>query len=261
MANKPTIRIVRSLARSGGTLVGRCIGCMDKVTLLSEIHPGNLAVTAPMMQAHKWFDLISTKDISRWKIHPPNMLQFVSLCETRASARGEMLVLRDWSHLDYIGVPYVKPEFGFALSDAVECAFEVKTVTTVRHPIDQYLSLQGLPVVAEKLDFEKYLYGCMKMGEFSREHGFYRYEDFTKDPDSVLRSMCDDLELLFDAGYCDKWQEYTTITGDTVPALGRGSMKKTIESFPRKVIDDELLEKFRSNADYQRACELLGYEA
>jgi len=261
MSRKPVIRVIRSLARSGGTLFGKCIGCMDKVALISEIHPGNLITTAPMRQAQQWFGLINKNDIARWKTRPPSVLQFVSICETRASGRGDHLVLRDWSHLDYIGVPYTKPAFGFALGDALSMAYDIKSVVTVRHPIDQYLSLLGLAVVSEKLEFEKYLYGCMRMSEYASEHGFYRYEDFTKDPGSVLRSICDDLELPFDPDYPSKWYRYTTITGDTVPALGRGSMKKEIQSFPRKAIDDELLEAFRSNSDYQRACALLGYEA
>lgn len=260
-AKRPVIRIVRSLARSGGTLIGKCLGCMDTVTLLSEIHPGDLATTSPMTQAQRWFGLIDSKDISRWKIRPPNMLQFVSLCETRASGQGQRLVLRDWSHLDYIGVPYARPAFGFALADELKAVYDIRSATTVRHPVDQYLSLMQLPVVARVLDFEAYVLGCVRFAEYASEHGFYKYEDFTRDPDSVLGSICKDLDVPFDPGYREKWHAYTTITGDTSPGLGRGSAKKTIQSFDRKPMDDGLLDAFRGNDDYLRACSLLGYEA
>ena len=260
MASKPVIRIVRNLARSGGTLIGKCLGCMDHVTLLSEVHPAELGTTNPMMQAHKWFDLLNTKDLSRWKVRPPNMLQFVTLCETRARAKGNQLVLRDWSHLDYIGVPFVKPGYGFGLADALCDVYEIKTAITTRHPVDQYLSLMQLPIVAQKLGFDAYLRGCVRFAEYASEHGFSRYEDFTKDPDGVLKEMCEDLGLVFDAKYVDKWHRYTTITGDTSAGLGRGSTKKTIQSFGRKPMDDGLLGAFRENADYTRVCELLGYE-
>lgn len=258
---KPVIRIVRNLARSGGTLIGKCLGCMDSVTLLSEIHPGDLATTSPMTQAQRWFGLINPKDISRWKVRPPNMLQFVTLCETRAKAQGDRLVLRDWSHLDYIGVPYTRPNFGFALGNELKAVYDIRSSTTVRHPVDQYLSLMQLPVVARVLDFDAYLLGCVRFAEYASEHGFYRYEDFTRDPDSVLRSICEDLDVPFDPGYREKWHGYTTITGDTSPGIGRGSVKKTIQSFDRKPIADELLASFQEHADYQRACELLGYDA
>ncbi len=260
-SGRPVMRIVRNMARSGGTLFGKCLGCMDKVTLISEIHPGELSTTNPMMQAQQWFGLITSKDVAQWKVRSPSVLQFVSMCELRASARGENLVLRDWSHLDYLGVPFVKPGYGFALGEMLEAAYDLRVVTTVRHPVDQYLSLFGLPMVMQKLDFGRYCFGCLKMSEYASVHGFYRYEDFTRDPDAVLESICHDLELPFDPGYREKWAQYTTITGDTVPTLGRGSMKKTIEFFDRKPIEDSLLESFRVNADYRRACELLGYEA
>lgn len=260
-SRKPTIRIVRNLARSGGTLIGKCIGCMDDVVMLSEVHPADLKTTNPMMQAHNWFGLIHVKDITRFKKNPPSVLQFVALCEMRCSASKKALVLRDWSHLDYMGVPFAVPAYGFALRDVLESAYDIKSVTTTRHPIDQYLSLMELEFVASKLGFEQYLLGCAKFAEYASEHGFYRYEDFTNDPDSVLQSMSADLDLVFDASYKDKWFSYTTITGDTVPELGRGSTRTKIESFARKEIDPKLVEAFRANADYQRACSLLGYES
>ncbi len=38
-AAPPVVRLVHHLARSGGTLISRCLGCMSGVLLLSEIHP------------------------------------------------------------------------------------------------------------------------------------------------------------------------------------------------------------------------------
>lgn len=261
MAKKPTIRILRNLARSGGTLIGKCIGCMDKVTLISEIHPANLQTTGPMMQAQKWFGLITTKDTLRWKIRPPNTLQFVSMCDIRSKSMGNALVLRDWSHLDYIGIPFTTPKFGFALREELESVYDTRIAVTVRHPIDQFLSLRELPIVQSQLTLEGYLLGCKRFAEFASEHGFYRYEDFTKDPDTVLQGICNDLNLPFDPEYANKWQNFTHITGDTQPGLGRGSVKKTIQHFDRKPIDDNLLKAFQENTDYLKTCELLGYEA
>ncbi len=257
---KPVMRVIRNLARSGGTLVGKCIGCMDGVTLISEIHPADLKTTNPMMQAGKWFGLIGKKDMLRWKVRPPSVAQFVSLCDARARERGQTLVLRDWSHVDYIGVPVMQPKHGFMLRDAIEAVYDVRCAVTTRHPIDQYLSLIQLGVVQPHLVFEKYCEGCLRFAEFAEGNGFHRYEDFTKDPDAVLRGLCDDLDLEFDAGYRDKWHAYTTITGDTVPSLGRGSQKKEIVHMPRKEVDGALVERFRANGDYQRACAIMGYE-
>jgi len=255
------MRIVRGMARSGGTLIGKCLGSMEGVVLLSEIHPAELRVTNPMMQAQQWFGLIDKGDLAKWKTRPPSVLQFVSLCDTRARAQGKTLVLRDWSHMDYLGVPYGKPGYGFALGEMLESVFALRVSVTTRHPIDQYLSLQGLPVVAQALGFEAYCTGCARFAEYAHEHGFHRYEDFTREPDRVLRAMCDELELEFDAGYGQRWFAYTTITGDTQPGLGRGSTRREIVEMPRKAVDGSLLERFRANGEYVRACGLLGYEA
>lgn len=257
--NKPTMRIVRNLARSGGTLLGKCLGSMDGVVLISEIHPAELRVTNPLMQAHQWFGLIDKKDIARWKTRPPSVLQFVSLCDTRARAKGKHLVLRDWSHLDYIGTPYTKPTHAFALADVLEDAYDLRVSVTTRHPLDQYLSLLQLPIVAKELDLDAYCVGCRHFAEYASGHGFHRYEDFTQDPDSVLCAICDELELPFDPAYAERWPDYTTITGDTQPGLGRGVSQRRITSMPRKPADPELLQRLRSNPDYTRACRLLGY--
>ena len=255
------MRIVRSMARSGGTLVGKCLGSMDPVVLISEIHPAELRVTNPMMQAQQWFGLIDKRDIARWKARPPSVLQFVSLCDTRARAQGKTLVLRDWSHLDYIGVPYVEPMHGFGLGDVLREVYELRVSVTTRHPLDQYQSLLGLPVVARALGFDAYCTGCLRFAQYASEQGFHRYEDFTREPDAVLRAMCEELDVPFDPGYAQRWADYTTITGDTQPGLGRGSTRREIVEMPRREVEASLLDRFRANADYNEACALLGYEA
>ena len=47
----------------------------------------------------------------------------------------------------------------------------------------------------------------------------------------------------------------------SVPTLGRGSQKKEIVHMPRKAVDEALVERFRGNEDYLRACAIMGYEA
>jgi hypothetical protein len=261
MGKKPTIRIIRNMARSGGTLIGKCIGCMDGVVQLSEVHPGNLQATNPMMQAHSWFDLVSKKDLARWKQGKgPTMLQFVSLCQMRAEARGETLVLRDWSHLDYLGAPFVKPGYGFGLRDSIQEAFEVLHVSTTRHPVDQYLSMQSFPGMENMVTVEDHLKGCAAFAEFAGENGFVRYEDFVEDPDKRLAEICGAIDLGFDPSYKDKWHAYTEITGDNSSTGGRATAYKEIRPMARKRVDDALMERFRSNEDYAKVCALLDYE-
>lgn len=263
--SKPKIRVLRHLARSGGTLISKCIGSMDDVVLLSEVHPANLAVTNPMRQAVEWFGLISASQLSVWKRRKgPSFEQFIWSCHDAAAGRKQALVLRDWTHMDYHGFPFGKPAYstggGNGLRDALSGMFDVVETCTVRHPLDQYLSLTSTGV-GESIPKELYLDGCAAFAEAAVEAGFVRYEDFTNDADGSLRVLCERLEIAFDPGYAERWSSYAHITGDTVKSMGRGNQRAEIRPLKRREVEPALLEEFRASGAYRRTCELLGYEA
>ena len=63
-AARPMLRLVHHMARSGGTLFSRCLGCMSGVLLLSEIHPLGTAQFNPLVQAQRWYGLLSSQDLA-----------------------------------------------------------------------------------------------------------------------------------------------------------------------------------------------------
>jgi hypothetical protein len=261
VAGKTAIPVLRHLARSGGTVISRCLGCMDGVVLLSEVHPDNMAVTQPIRQAKEWFGLVTDAEIARWKRSgPPSLLQLVALCESRARAKRRRLVLRDWTHLDFVGVPYAEPSYRFRVGEALGDAYEIREAITVRHPMDQFLSLAGLPNMAGRLTEPGYLQGCAMFARHAASVGFVRYEDFTTDPDASLRTLCDRLGIVFDPAWADKWHAYRTISGDAPGSGSRGSSSGEIRALPRADAPGPLLERFRASGDYREACSLLGYE-
>lgn len=256
----PVIPVLRHLARSGGTVISRCIGCMHGVVMLSEVHPANITVTQPIRQAREWFNLVTDADITRWKRSgPPTMLQLIALCEPRAKARNQRLVLRDWTHMDYIATPYGTPSMGFALRDSLAGAYDIAEAVTTRHPLDQYLSLARMDIMRGRLTPEHYLHGCALFAEHAATVGFTRYEDFTLDPAAALQTLCERLSIPYDPTWTDRWKSYTTITGDTA-SNSRGNRSDDIRPFPRAEAPAALLARFRASQDYQRACTLLGYE-
>lgn len=261
MAGKPVIPVLRHLARSGGTVISRCIGCMRGVTMLSEVHPGNLTVTQPMRQAREWFGLITDADMARWKrTRPPTMLQFIALCEQRARARGSRLVIRDWTHLDYVGVPFVRPRMGFGFAASLQGAYDVAEAITVRHPLDQYLSLARMDVMRGVLTPEAYLPGVRAFSEHAASVGFVRYEDFTRDPAAALRTLCERLTIAYDPSWAEKWTAYTTITGDSPRMPSRAAAERVIRPLERAAVPAGLHESFLASEDYRAACAALGYE-
>ncbi len=265
MGAKPVIPVLRHLARSGGTLISRCVGCMSGVVLLSEVHPANTAVTSPLRQAKDWFGLVTDADLARWKrTGQPSMLQFVALCEQRARARrpSRRLVLRDWTHMDYVGVPFGVPSMGFGLRDALAGAYEIAEAITVRHPLDQYLSISKMNIMRGRLSEAAYLRGCAAFAEHAAGApcGFVRYEDFTADPEPALRTLCERLTIAYDPGWRERWASYATITGDGPRMPSRAATAGEIRSLPRAPVPEGLHERFLASADYRAACERLGYE-
>lgn len=257
---KPPVRIFHNLARAGGTLVCKCLGCMNNIVLLSEIHPLGSAYFNPVTQAHKWHNLLTTEDIHTLSEKKNvDFVEAISLIESRCAETGRSLVIRDWGHLDFIAVPFLKqPGYKMMLADAIKPAFEVLQLALVRHPLDQWLSLSKLALMHGKLTVEMFLRGYLRFAEHSARIGFARYEDFTSEPAWQMKIICEKLQLDFDEDFINKWYDYEKITGDT-GKQSRGAKLGLIQPLPRLPVPPELLKHFHKNDDYWQAIELLGY--
>jgi protein O-GlcNAc transferase len=240
----------------------RCLGCMEGVVLLSELHPRVWNTFNPLKQAEEWFGLLTLDEITELqKQGTENYTNAIALIEQRCKERGATLVLRDWAHLDYTGYPFVTaPGYQPLLYTELAGSFDIIRISTTRDPVTQWQSLIQLNVMHEPLKsgvfgLDQYLFGYRKYAELCAETGFVRYEDFLRKPDLAMRKLCEHLEIKFDPGFLKKWPDYKTITGDV--ANPRSSNK--IKMPPKRPVEPELRKKFLANADYHRACELLGY--
>lgn len=270
------LRVLHTLARTGGTVVGKCLGVMPGVAMHSEVHPAiNKLLEHPLTQstpdvvkvlqrmealrqAHQWFGLLTAEDraalVQRRTL--PSFEDSVDLIHRRAAEKGLVLLLRDWSHLDFAAAPFLaRPTFRLTTAELLARKYQVVATTFVRHPIDQWLSIQNIPMLKQRLSLEQYLEGTHKFAIEARRLGFVRYEDFTKDPDAEVRVLCERLRLPFDPTYKERWAAYTKITGDT-----RGTRAQTeIVSLPRRPADPSLIDAFAANPDYRATIEILGY--
>lgn len=256
---KPKIRILHHLARSGGTLISKCLGSMKDVVLFSEVHPDAMKFINPVQQAIEWHGLVSKAEARAWRMKDAALfVQMCVLAEYRASTRGAKVVLRDWSHIDYHGLPYQRPTMRSRIVEVLKDRFEIVQTSTVRHPIDTYLSLMKLPIMQNiPFSIKMYLDGCLAFAEYAVQTGFLRYEDFTHAPDEHLRTLCERLELEFDPGYAQRWQTYEHITGDITGTRGG---KSEIRPLKRRPADAQLVAQFRSYDSYAKIKELLGYD-
>ncbi len=256
-AARPKIRILHHMARTGGTVICKCLASMGTVILLSEINPRGTKYFDPLNQAATWFRLFSEDDFKRISANSMGFTEAIDLIRRRAAERGKEIVIRDWTHLDFTAVPFL-PQRSYRLTTAnvLRAAFDVVHMATVRHPIDQWLSLRQLEIMHGKIQMEQFLRDYLRFAETSREIGFVRYEDFTRDPDGVLRVLCARLDLPFDPQYRQRWKAYRNITGD----VASDAPARDIATGARRPMEPGLLERFEANADYRTALELLGYK-
>jgi hypothetical protein len=253
--NRPVLRLIHHLARTGGTTICKCLAVMPGVALLSEIHPLGIEKISALHQAMDWFGLVSQAEIDG--LGPsPDFAASIQLIESRASARGLKLVIRDWNHLDFAGAPLVEtPTLRLMTAEILSPYFRLRQVATVRHPIDHWQSLRRLPLLRGKIDLDRFLKGYRRFAELVAPMGFVRFEDFCAEPEDALRRLCDALDLAYDAGWRSRWAAYDRITGDETARRGSGELKLP----RRRPLEPGLADAFMKHPDYQPALALLGY--
>lgn len=251
-------RLLHHLARSGGTIICRCLATMRGVTLLSEINPRGVDVATvfdPLFQAEYWFKLLSPEQADHIRSLNLPFAEQIRLLTGAATAKGNKLVIRDWTHVDFAPWPVADPPYSLSLHDALAPLGNVLSFSTVRHPIAQWRSWQKYqPGSIECADF---MLGCRRFAEQAVRTGFIRYEDFLADGGQAIGKICDALDLQHDPGFWNRWYFYYSICGDVGSFHSRFEIGgNTSRSIPLN--DDE--KHLSENEDYLRTLRILGYE-
>ncbi len=178
----------------------------------------------------------------------------------RSAEQGRRLVLRDWSHLDFLGVPFVhQPPMQLLTERALRDRCDLRRAFIVRHPLDQYASCLSRPGMAPHLTPRRFVDAYRAFAQVAADHGFQRYEDFVSDPDEELRTLCRRLRVPLDPSYRERWQAYDKLTGDSA-GPSRGFTQSDIAALPPRSIDEGVLASLGSEPGYAESLELLGYE-
>lgn len=254
----PTVRLLHHLARKGGTVLSRCLAATPGVTLLSEIHPRGPEVVLqvdPLFQAQYWLKLLSDAEVRALREAEADVATCVARLATRATERGEALVVRDWSHLDFMARPFLEATADrLSLAEALAGSCRFVQTATVRHPPAQWLSWQRF-VPDSGLSLADFMAGNRRFAEVAAALGFLRYEDFASNPDAVLAELCWRLELEFDPGYAYWWFFCRAVSGDI------GSLDRyRIEPVAPPRVSPALHASLEANPDYVQTLDLLGYE-
>jgi hypothetical protein len=261
---EPRVAVVHQMARTGGTLINRCLGSMRDIQVLSEVHPLDPQCKITRQAAH-WFQLLSEED-KPWlrgldTRHPlESFAAIVERLAERCTEQGRHLVLRDWSHLDFLGVPFVhQPPMQLLTERALRERCDLRQAFIVRHPLDQYASCAARPGMAPHLTPRRFVDAYLAFAQIAADRGYQRYEDFVADPDEELGRLCPRLRVPLDSSYRERWEAYDKLTGDNA-GPSRGFAQRDIAALPARSLDEGILAALRGDPVYAESLELLGYE-
>lgn len=228
------------------------------VVLLSEVHPLGVALIDPAEQAFRWHKLLKPAEVAQWRGGRGRADQLMALLTARASDQGKTLLLRDWSHLDYLGVPFVEPAFLSRSSQLLGARFHLRRFATARHPADQWMSQQRLDLLRGRVDPAAYLAAAARSPSWRPRSASpaTRTSPPTRTPSWH--------ESVSGWGWSStrhsttRYRSYANITGDEA-TLGERPIGE-IRPAVRRPLDPALRDTFAANPDYAHACRLLGYD-
>lgn len=255
---KPVVRIIHHLSCTGGTLFSKCLAAQPSVVLLNEVDPfskilldkGDKPKFDPrdlislMNQEGKTFDddFIAT-------IFCRNIEDIVE----NISTTKQILILREHTHGAYLlGSEVRDPPL---LDDILKKSFVVKSILTVRNPIDSYLSLQEFGWLHfEPPTFDEYCFRYLCFLDDYKEVNTFKYEDFVEDSMTNMNKICTELDIKYDADFINHFSEYK-LSGDS------GRSGDVIEPRERRKYNQEFVKEVNESDNFKLLALLLGYES
>ena len=250
-------------------MLAKCLGCMRGVVLLSEIHPQGPVLAhqtfveefarhfIARFQASVWHQLLEVPaEFNSFGQSADQFTEDMKAINAAVARTGQRLVLRDWSHLDFVGYPFQTPSYSDQLCSLMGRHFDLRHVCLIRHPIDQWLSMSKLYVFKD-VHLEHFLQGYLSYLQVNHSYEFIKYEDFTADPEAVLRHLSQTLELAYDPDWCTNWSGYDRVTGDVGARNQDAALicKSTYEQ-----LEDALLNALECSPQYQEILTLTLYQ-
>lgn len=249
------IRTVHHFACTGGTLISKCLAAMPNTNLISEIDPLSALTTERKAPRFAPTDMIKLIQQSTRGAHEEMILEVfldgLAVIYTDAVQRGQRLVLRDHAHSHFCRGRYVSSRP--SLRDIVGFRFPVVSAVTVRDPIDSYLSLiaNGWRHFSPQT-FDEYCLRYIIFLDTYQSIPLFRYEDLVADPPSLMKRICEALELPYEEHFLELFHVFN-LTGDS----GRSGVKVGVRK--RRIISDAVQEEIDGSVNYKKLAKRLCY--
>ena len=252
-----TFRVLKSLGGCGGTIVSRALAA-NGALVLSEVNPrsANLFAGAlnPLAQMNRNHFALLPERLRSIDVHTLGLPSiFGRLMADLADALAPPLVIRAYSYVDYIGLPFIWPRPERAcLRDALDPYGATRTVLLVRHPADCLSSLLRHAPLATVLDSEIFVAGHLAFLADNRGGVLLKFEDFLADPANFVAILCAALDLPCDAGWQSRLGDAPALTGNPLAVAAQD-----IVAMPRR--RDDIDTRLMAVEDYDRLLAECGY--
>lgn len=200
-AQPQPVRTIHHLACTGGTLISRCLAAQPNTNVLSEVDPLSPFVPGGFLPT----DIIG---LSRFSSRPAAQeiqiklfLAGLEVLCSEARRQGQHLILRDHSHGHFnFGDAIAKRP---SLREIVSRVYPVKSLITVRHPFDSYLSLleNGWVVHFSPQTLSEYAIRYHAFLDHYSDCELIRYEDFVATPEAKMQQICAILDLQYNPDF------------------------------------------------------------
>jgi sulfotransferase family protein len=251
------IRTIHHLSCTGGTLITKCLAAMPNVLVLNEVAPLSTINFKPDKPAFTPTDMLSLVRQGNQKAPVELLIQLflqnLDLLRNELASIGNRILVRDHSHSHFLTGANI-PEQPCLLS-IIKNLFQTISVVTVRDPVDSYLSLQKNGWLHFKPGtFNEY---CRRYHLFLDAHEnvpMFRYEDFVRDPSSVVNQMCHIFQFNFSDNFIDTFDTFK-FSGDS------GRSGNMIENRPRRMLTKEFLNSVKDSELYIKLINRMGYSS
>jgi len=249
------LRTVHHFACTGGTLISKCISALPNIVLLSEIDPlswqykntDKKQYSPTDITLHLRNGLRGGDDAIVAELFVAN----ISNLHENLKLSGRRLVIRDHTHSHYCSL--VVPEDRPSLQEILKNKIPLKSVVTVRHPLDSYISLienrwkHFSPFSLEEYSRRYILF----LDEYVHSPIIY-YEEFVKFPEDNLQNICNMLDIVYAPDAFDL-MDMVVLSGDS----GRSS--NVIAPRPRREVPESVRLEALDSPTYKKLCKRLKY--
>jgi hypothetical protein len=224
------VSVYYCFARSGGTLINRCLGCIPGNLVLSEVNPMG-SIASVESQARDWLGLVAAGEFEQFA--GKSYGEKISLLADAATGSGKRLIIRDWPTLNFLsGIHWGY----FFPSGVLEQDFYLDRHVLRRHSAvisrrsaSVYESLKRSFPHLKELSVDDFSSAYLAYAEAVASFQVIHFEEFCEAPVREFGRLCQALNCSFSDHFVTAFRNFVNCTGDNnLAAVSRGGSSNRI---------------------------------